>query len=270
MTDFWNGLVQYWQNGSTTNPLVNLLVNIIESLVLLAIFLFLGRFVKNSLKKIAGRASRNPNLGALIGNLAYVGIITILVLSILTIFTGAGFQSLLTLLGVISLAISLSLQDILKNVVAGIYLLLEQPFKIGDIIKVKDVEGQVVSIDIRTTNIRTEANCQVVVPNGTVFTEVIINHTAYNCRMVSLRVVVSDGSGVMTTIEQIQSTLKEYAVEGIAPNPSPVIGFENSADKKITLKVEFWSPQLYTRKIGSKVALAIREALPGSDVALLV
>src|SRR5207248_8831458 len=101
---------------------------------------------------------------------------TLTVLVLLGIF---GFNStgLLTLAGAVGLAFSLAIQDILKNFFSGIYLLLERPFRVGDTIRVKDQQGVVENIGVRTTQLRTAENVQVLVPNATVFGEVVSNHT---------------------------------------------------------------------------------------------
>ncbi|HEU0168992.1 MAG TPA: mechanosensitive ion channel domain-containing protein, partial [Chloroflexota bacterium] len=78
-------------------------------------------------------------------------------------------------LGAMSLAITFAVQDVLKNLVAGLYLLWEHPFEIGDAIKVKDVTGSVEDIQIRTTILRAENGQLIVVPNGVLFTEIVIN-----------------------------------------------------------------------------------------------
>ncbi len=90
-----------------------------------------------------------------------------------------GFNStgLLTLAGAVGLAFSLAIQDILKNFFSGVYLLLERPFRVGDTIRVKDQQGVVENIGVRTTELRTSDNVQVLVPNAVVFAEVVTNHT---------------------------------------------------------------------------------------------
>ncbi len=90
-----------------------------------------------------------------------------------------GFNStgLLTLAGAVGLAFSLAIQDILKNFFSGVYLLLERPFRVGDTIRVKDQQGVVENIGVRTTELRSPDNVQILVPNAVVFAEVVTNHS---------------------------------------------------------------------------------------------
>jgi small-conductance mechanosensitive channel len=90
---------------------------------------------------------------------------------------GVNPTGLLAIAGAVGLAFSLAVQDILKNFFSGVYLLLERPFRVGDTIRVKDQQGVVENIGVRTTLLRTAENVQVLVPNATVFGEVVTNHT---------------------------------------------------------------------------------------------
>jgi small-conductance mechanosensitive channel len=103
----------------------------------------------------------------------WIVITALVVLGIL----GVNPTGLVAVLGAVTLAFSLALQDILKNFFSGVYLLLERPFRVGDTIKVKDQTGVVENIGVRTTRLRTVDNVEVMVPNATVFSEVVLNQT---------------------------------------------------------------------------------------------
>jgi len=90
---------------------------------------------------------------------------------------GVNPTGLVAVAGAVGLALSLAIQDILKNFFSGVYLLLERPFRVGDTIRVKEQTGVVENIGVRTTRLRTTDNVQVLVPNATVFSEVVSNHT---------------------------------------------------------------------------------------------
>jgi small-conductance mechanosensitive channel len=104
---------------------------------------------------------------------AWMIVTLVVVLGIL----GVNPAGLLAVAGAVGLAFSLAVQDILKNFFSGIYLLLERPFRVGDTIRVKDQEGVVENVGVRTTQLRTAENVQVLVPNAVVFAEVVTNRT---------------------------------------------------------------------------------------------
>jgi small-conductance mechanosensitive channel len=112
-------------------------------------------------------------LAILLGRIAYFLILFIGLLMVLRAF-GVDATTLFAALGIVGLAVSLALQDVLKNVFAGIYLLVERPFLPGEIIKVRDFVGTVESIGLRTTMLRHEGEL-VFVPNAILFSEILIN-----------------------------------------------------------------------------------------------
>jgi small conductance mechanosensitive channel len=103
----------------------------------------------------------------------FIVVTVLLVLGIL----GVNSVSLVTVAGAVGLAFSLAIQDILRNFFAGVYLLLERPFRVGDTVQIKDQLGVVENIGVRTTMLRTPGNVQILVPNAVVFAEVVANHT---------------------------------------------------------------------------------------------
>jgi small conductance mechanosensitive channel len=150
------------------------LLGLLEALIIVVAVIFVGRRLQAGFRK--GRLARNTNLNLaiLIGRLTYMAALAIGVIWIAFIF-GIQLSGLLTFLGALSLAITFAIQDVLKNLVAGLYLLWERPFIIGDVIKVKDVTGAVEDIQVRTTVLRADNGQLIVVPNGVLFTEIVIN-----------------------------------------------------------------------------------------------
>ncbi len=105
--------------------------------------------------------------------------VSIVILIVLMILGSLGINpaALVAVAGAVGLAFSLAIQDILKNFFNGVYILLERPFRVGDTIRVKEQQGVVENIGVRTTMLRTKENVQVLVPNAVVFAEVVTNHT---------------------------------------------------------------------------------------------
>lgn len=134
------------------------------------------RLVLNWSGRAMRRARVDTSTQILIKRALSAGFVTFTLLVVLGIL---GFNStgLIALAGAVGLAFSLAIQDILKNFFSGVYLLLERPFRVGDTIRVKDQLGVVENIGVRTTELRTVENVQVLVPNTVVFAEVVTNHT---------------------------------------------------------------------------------------------
>ena len=155
---------------------VSLAIGAVEALLVAVAAAFAARMLRRRIERGLGKTRLDANLVALAANGAAIGTYVVAVTFVLALL-GASWSVLVAVLGAGTVALSLALQDILRSFVAGVYLLLERPFAIGDRIRVRDVEGAVEGIDIRTTRLRTDADERVLVPNATVFAEVVTNRS---------------------------------------------------------------------------------------------
>ncbi len=240
----------------------NFLLNIVRAVLLLAVVLLLARFSKGLLLRLAKRGRISVNVAALLGNLVTIGVVLLGAVFILPIF-GVEWNGLLTLVGAIGIAISFALQDVLRNFVSGIYMLIERPFKIGDVITVKEVTGTVQSIELRTTLLRTEEGTQVIVPNATVFTEVVTNQSAYN-----LQRQVVEISTTTQTLEQmvgkVNTVLNRF--DEVATNPSPETNVVSIEGVRMQLRVVYWIRP--GSNVASQIAVALRGESPTIEIKL--
>jgi len=105
-------------------------------------------------------------------------------LAVAVAFTVAGFGSVIAAFsvfaGAIALAVGFAMQDLLANFVAGVFILKDRPFEVGDWIEWVDGEGRVEEIDLRVTRVRTFDNELVTVPNGTLANDAVTNPVAYD------------------------------------------------------------------------------------------
>jgi len=127
------------------------------------------------------RASRrthaDANARTLAGHLIY-GMVWVVGVVWLLSLLGVDQAGILATFGALGLALGLAVQDILKSFFAGLYLLFERPFLLGDEIQVKDHVGRVEEVGFRATTIRTDDNVVIVVPNAVIFAEVVSNRTS--------------------------------------------------------------------------------------------
>ena len=249
-------------NISFNDPIVQVLLSIIRGLAVLVVALILARFVKRWTIGVASRARVNMNIATLLGNLARVAIVTVGIITVLPSF-GVDWPGLLTVVGAAGLALSLSLQDLLKNVVAGIYILVEQPFKIGDRISVKEVTGVVQGIELRTTILMTDESLQVVVPNNVVLNEIVTNRSVSNLQR-QIMYVRTAKAGLADMSEQIGDALKQSA--DVAVTPTPVIALERVIEGTARLRIEFWVPGPKKVATASQVAEAIQARFPDANI----
>ena len=159
------------------NGAIALLPNIILAVVVFIIFVLLGSLAKSLIRRSASHHLRSgPAL--LLGR---TGQLVLIILGILVGFSIAApsFRAgdLIKVLGVGTVAVGFAFQNILQNFLAGILLLVSEPFEIGDFISVTGMEGTVDDIEARATIIRTKEGRKVVIPNATLFTNpVAVQH----------------------------------------------------------------------------------------------
>lgn len=149
----------------------------VAGLVILLVVWRVANLLRQWFHRACAPAALDPNLQLLLGRVVYLGALGVGVIWALGI-VGISTATLLAAVGVAGLAITLALQDVLRNFFAGVYLLFERPFRIGDEITVKDIRGRVVDVGIRTTSLRTEEGVLVLIPNAVLLAEVVCNRSA--------------------------------------------------------------------------------------------
>jgi small-conductance mechanosensitive channel len=165
----WPGFLAGWETPLTT---------LARAILVIVLTLYLASRLRVWFERATMRTSADANTRLAVGRLIAIAVLTIGAVTVLDTF-GVPLSAIVTFVGVVGLAISLALQDILKNFFAGLYLLFERPFRLGDVVVVKGQRGVVETIGIRTTTLRTDENVQVLIPNSTMFVEVVLNRTDY-------------------------------------------------------------------------------------------
>src|SRR6202008_4538097 len=148
-------------------------------------FLFLAAAAKSAVRRIAQRRQRRQSLGLLLGQLAQVAVVVFgFLVAVSAVAPSFHAANLIGALGIGSVAIGFAFQNILQNFLAGILLLLQEPFQLGDFISVTGIEGTVHDIQSRATIVDTKDGKRVVIPNAVIFTSpVAVESTAAKGRV---------------------------------------------------------------------------------------
>ena len=231
------------------------------ALVVAAISLLIARGVRGITMRALARNRAQANVTVLVGNLAQLTVIVIGALLILAIYTQGAFTWILTSFSVVGIVIGLSAQDILKNFFAGVWVLIERPFRIGDSIEVTGYTGEVEEISFRTTQLRTDDGREVIVPNGTFMTSAVVNLTRFPTRRASAWLVLPADEKAISTGD-VRAALQK--VEGVSPEPPPTVELRSVADGKAQYLVSFWAAN---REAALAPALrALRAQFPQGEV----
>ncbi len=168
---------------------------------------------------------------------------------------GFNLSAFLTGLGILGFTLGFALQDVSKNFVSGLLLLLEQPFAKGDMIKIADQIGIVSNIDLRTTELHTFDGQNLTIPNGEVFNNSIKNYSRYRQRRMDIKVTVAYGSDLAL----VRKTALEVAasIHGAVTKPKPFVVFRELGDSGIHLKLYCWIDLDKTGYFDTKDALVV-------------
>lgn len=231
------------------------------ALVVIVVALLIARGLRRATMRMLARSRAQANVTILLGNLAQVVVILVGILGVLAIYTRDAFGWILTSFSVFGIVIGLSLQDILKNFFAGIWVLVERPFRIGDTIEVSGQTGLVEEIAFRTTMLRTADGREAIIPNSIFMTSSVVNLTRFPTRRGTLWLIVDDAEKPIGA-DEIREALGE--VPSISAEPKPAVELRSVSEGKAHYLVSFWAPD---RDAAASAALtALRARFPQGEV----
>ncbi len=245
-----------------------ILPNLGIALLAFLIFLGIGSGVRAAVSRFFNHRGR-PDLASLLAGFARWSIIMLGLLVVATIvFPSVKPADILATLGVGSIAIGFAFKDILQNWLAGLLLLLRQPFRQGDQIVVGKHEGTVERIEARATLIRTYDGKRVIIPNSSVYTESVTVHTAFERRRSEYDVGIGYGDDVRKACEVIRHALT--GLPGVAADPAPEAIPWELAGSTVNLRVRWWTEphQADVVHARGRVIEAIKQALTEAGVDL--
>ena len=222
------------------------------------------------LNHFAQRRRKHRNVGLVLGRLAQGGIMLVGLLVAMVIAIPS-FQpgQLIQILGISGVAIGFAFRDILQNFLAGILILLTEPFRIGDQIVVTGFEGTVEEIETRATSIRTYDGRRVVIPNSDLFTQSVVVNTAFPQRRLQYDIGIGYGDDIAHAKSTILGALRN--VHGILPDPEPEVLVVDLANSTVNIRARWWiaPPRRIDLMLSMDGALtAIKTALTAAGIDL--
>jgi MscS family membrane protein len=147
--------------------------------------------------------------------------------------------SLVTALGVGSLAIGLAAKDTLANMVSGFTLMIDRPFRIGDRIQLGTQVGDVIDIGLRSTKIKGGDNTYLIIPNSELCNTTLINMAFPDPRILGR---INLGVAYGSEVEKVKALLVSTAasVSGVLQDPAPAAFFTSFGDSALTMALFFW------------------------------
>jgi potassium efflux system protein len=147
------------------------------------------------------------------------------------------------IIGALGVGIGFGLQNIVNNLVSGIILAFEKPVQVGDIIEVSGKSGTIKEIGIRSSKIECGDGSELIVPNGDLISQHVVNWTlSNNNRRVELIIRIAYGSDVIKTEALLTSIVNSHA--DIMKSPAPAVFLNNFSDTAVEFRAWFWAEEI--------------------------
>lgn len=224
-----------------------------KKLIAAIILLVIGKIIINLLLKVSKKFLNKTNVEISV-NKFLMSVIKVVLYAVLLLMIcakmGIETSSFIAIIGSAGLAIGLALQGSLSNFAGGVLILLVKPFKVGDYIidGGSGKEGTVTKIDLFYTNLVTVDNKKIVIPNGAVANNSLVNVTAYDKRRVDFEIGISYQSDISKAKEVIKSTAMAH--ELVLKNEEVFVFVSNLDASQVTMGLRVWSntPDYWTVK----------------------
>ena len=217
-----------------------LLPNLVIALIIFVVSYLSSKLIRRTVQRLVNRAQLPPPAHVVFGRLAQWGSLLFgSLVALLVIFPSFNAGQLIELLGIGSVAIGFAFRDIAQNFLAGILILLTQPFRIGDQIVVGEYEGNVEDIQTRATFIKTYDGRRVVIPNSDLFTRSVTVNTAFPTRRSEQEIGIGYGDDIDKARELIQTTLQD--IDAVLTEPAPDVRVVGLGDFAVLLRARWWS-----------------------------
>lgn len=231
------------QAVGTVQGYVNAVLAALPALaVAVLVFLFMW-LVSRGVREFIHRVTPGPidsPIGIVLGRLATAGLLFLGVLiGLVLVFPGFTIAGLVGALGVSGLVLGFAFQDIFQNLLAGVLLLLRQPFQIGDEIVSGDYVGTVESIETRATFIRTYDGRRVIIPNSQIYSDPVQVITAYGMIRSEYDVGIGYGDDIGAAKQIALGVMQE--VKGVLQDPAPDVLTWDLAGSSVNLRIRWWT-----------------------------
>src|ERR1051325_11223407 len=238
---------------------------IVEAAVIFTIALLLSRTLGAlHQRRIAKRAYLDPGIQYTLGRLTQYLVIAIGLLFALTIGVGLNLTSIAVIFTALSVGIGFGLQYIAADLAAGFILLFERPVRVGDRITIGEDEGDVQSINLRTTVVLTNNRVSIIVPNSKLVSQRLINWSYGDPRA---RIAIPIGVAAESDIDLVTRTLLQAAedVDNVLTDPAPKVQFLKFGDWSLDFRLLVWTnrPRLHMQirsDINYRIDKLFREA----------
>ena len=225
--------------NNLTNSIFDRLPYVVAGFLVLIIFWFLAKIVKRIFWSASGRTRLDYRLRILFSRLLVVSTIVLGIFTALTVIIPSfGFNDLITGLGFTSFVIGFATKDILNNLLSGVLILWQQPFRIGDYLFVGTNQGKVENIGVRATQLRKDDGELILIPNGDMYSSAITIRGAGAERRMILKISIAYDADIGQAKNMILAVLEK--AEGVVGEPKPSAVVTDLTGDGVNISIYFW------------------------------
>lgn len=195
---------------TVNDQLLGLGIALLQLILVVTVAALLAKAIRRRLRKRPATAS-SPTLAVILENSASVGVYVIAFTVVLALW-GLTWTGLVTALSISTVAVAFGLQDLLRSVVGGLLVIVERPFTPGDRIKIREIEGRVEEIDLRTTILRSDNGDRITIPNALIFTEPVITRGSGGRQTILLTGIRSSADEAKRRAQDALAELKGFVL----------------------------------------------------------
>jgi len=233
-------------------------LQVIGALAVLVIGRWVASAVRSGVKRSLSKTQLDETLHPFFASAAYYVVLTAVLIAVLNLF-GIQTTSLIAVVGAAGLAVGLALQGTLSNFAAGVMLLAFRPFRSGNFVEIAGSAGTVREIGVFTTTLSTGDNVQVIIPNSSIFGEVIKNYSANDQRRVDLVIGIGYSDDIGKAMDIIKGVLDRD--DRVLADPAPTIAVAELGDSSVNLVVRPWCESGNYWPLRFDITRAIKEEL---------
>lgn len=236
---------------------------IFAALLVLIVGWVVAGLVRGWVQRLMARTSTEGHVDFVVARLAHIGAILLTIVIALGV-AGVSAAALVASLGVASFAVGFAFKDVLGNFLAGVLVLVQRPFTVGEEVRIGDIQGVVVDIRVRDTVLRAVDGTLIFMPNNTVYTSPITNLSAAPERRMDLIMALPADADVANAVKAAAKALAEHSA--VLDEPPPEVLVDALAPQAVTLTCRFWIDQHTTSwgaaraGVGEALELAMKAA----------
>jgi small conductance mechanosensitive channel len=249
---------------------LHLIPNLVFALVFFGIGALIIHLIKKQIFSRIVRRAKDPVAAQFVTDIILVifyVFLTLMTFRVLGLSTVT--QTIIGAAGLTTFIIGFALKDIGENFLAGIVLIFDRPFEMGDLIQIDNQVGRVIRISIRETTIKTTDGKDVYIPNGDIIKKHFINYTIDNQLRENFEISVFNSNNIREVIDIIMESVSTF--NQILKTRKPAVAIKNFDNGMVQLNVFYWYNLGGTRardgRLKTDVMLAVLEKLKEKNIA---